>query len=134
MKLLVQRQLSDGVATLGELLIDGVHECWTLEPTKPIPAGTYNLIISWSPRFQRLMPLVVNVPGHEGIRIHWGNWAKDTEDCLLVGTTKGVDFVGHSVDEFNTLFQKLQNGLEGQEVTITYQDAQHPDIDGEISV
>ena len=136
---LVNRQPSDGTATLGELFIDGNHECWTLEPATPIPTGTYDLIINFSTRFQRLMPLVVNVPGHTGIRIHWGNWAKDTEDCTLVGTTKGADFVGHSVAEFNVLFQKLQDELTaGRPVTITYQDpmpqSQHPDVDGEISV
>lgn len=122
MIIVVRRQLSDGVATLGEMFIDGTHECFTLEPPNPIPAGTYQLIVNWSERFKRLMPLVVGVPGHEGIRIHWGNWAKDTEDCLLVGEIRGADFIGHSVDAFNTFFQKLQDALNVGEVSITYLD------------
>jgi|SRR5271157_3347241 len=122
MKFFVQRQPSDGTATLGELLIDGVHECWTLEPPDTFAAGTFDLTINLSQRFQRLMPLVNNVPGHTGIRIHWGNWRKDTEDCTLVGETEGTDFVGHSVDEFNILFQKLQDALAEGPVTITYMD------------
>lgn len=122
MNWIVQRKPSDGTATLGELLIDFQHECWTLEPPDPIEAGTYDLTIDFSQRFQRLMPLVNDVPGHTGIRIHWGNWRKDTEDCTLVGQTEGKDFIGHSVDEFNTLFQKLQDALNDGPVTITYQD------------
>jgi hypothetical protein len=122
MILIVRRKVSDGVATLGELFINGQHECFTLEPSMPILAGTYNLTIDWSPRFQRLMPHVNTVPGHEGIRIHWGNWTKDTEDCLLVGTTLGTDFIGHSVEEFDRLFIKLQDALMLGPCSITYLD------------
>lgn len=103
----VRREKPDGIATLGKLYIDGVFECFTLEPPDPIPAGTYPLTINWSIRFGRTMPQVCSVPGHTGIRIHWGNWRKDTEDCTLVGTTEGKDFIGHSVDEFNRLYDKI---------------------------
>ena len=122
MKIVVQRQVQDEISTTGELLIDGAHACYTLEPAKPIPTGTYDLVIDYSQRFKRLMPHVMNVPGYEGIRIHWGNWAKDTEGCTLVGETDGKDFVGKSVDEFNVLFRELQSGLSDGPVTITYLD------------
>lgn len=118
----VKRQKPDAVATSGELLIDGQHECYTLEPATPIDAGTYDLTIDWSNRFQRRMPHVNNVPGHTGIRIHWGNWSRDTKDCTLVGQTKGTDFVGHSVDEFNILFQKLDTALQEGPQLISYVD------------
>jgi hypothetical protein len=122
MKIIVQRQIQDAISTTGEMLIDGQHACWTLEPAQPIPAGTYDLTIDFSERFQRLMPHVNNVPGHTGIRIHWGNWRKDTEGCTLVGESEGKDFIGQSVDEFNILFQKIQGALaEGPQV-ITYAD------------
>ena len=120
MKFVVQRRSSDGVATLGELLIDGQHQCWTLEPPNPIPAGTYRLSIYWSPHFGRLMPHVDGVPGHTGIEIHFGNWAKDTKDCTLVGETEGKDFIGYSDAEFDILYQIIQKALlEGPQV-ITY--------------
>ena len=122
MRFVVQRQTSDGTATLGELLVDGTHFCWTLEPAKPIPAGSYSLTIDWSARFTRLMPLVGDVPGYSGIRIHWGNWAKNTEGCTLVGETQGKDFIGHSVDEFNILFRTIQDSLAQGETTISYVD------------
>lgn len=129
MNIIVKRKPSDGTATMGEMLIDSVHECWTLEPPNPIAALTYDLVIDFSNRFQRLMPHVLNVPQDNGvvgpdrgIRIHWGNVRKDTEKCLLVGQTQAKDFVGHSVDEFNVFFRKLQSALEEGPVTITYLD------------
>lgn len=126
MSWVIQRRWPDETCVMGELLIDGIHECYTLEPQPPIPAGTYDLTIDHSQRFQRLMPHVLDVPGHEGIRIHWGNWRKDTQLCTLVGSTMGKGFVGHSVDEFNSIFNKLQDALGGENqpstVTITYVD------------
>ncbi len=133
MELLLKRDKSSSQSTIGELLIDGAHECFTLEdivrPVKiknetAIPAGRYNVVISPSPRFGRDMPLLEDVPGYEGVRIHWGNTAKDTEGCILVGTTKDTDFIGHSRDEFTPLFDKLQKAIDsGEKVTITITDA-----------
>jgi Family of unknown function (DUF5675) len=119
----VQRQPSDGTATMGELLIGGTHACFTMEPASPIQAGTYDLAIDYSPDFQRLMIHVLNVPPcppDRGIRIHWGSIPPNTLGCLLTGETEGKDFLGHTVDEFNILFQQLQEALTGGPVTITY--------------
>jgi len=116
---------------MGELLINGQHVCYTMEPAyaadtvKPraIPAGTYDLDIRFSPHFNRLMPHVENVPGFTDIMIHWGNIPANTEGCLLVGELELGNFLEYSVDEFNILFQTIQDALttEGQQV-ITYVD------------
>ena len=119
---------------MGELLINDSHAAYTLEPAKPIPAGTYDLEITFSPKFNRLMPHVENVPGHTGILIHYGNTALDTSGCTLVGETEGADFIGHSVDEFNVLFQIIQDAVLAGPQTITYLDPPeptYPDVDGE---
>jgi hypothetical protein len=133
MELLLKREKSSAQSTIGELFIDGEHECFTLEdivrPQKvknetAIPAGTYNVVLTHSPRFDRDMPLLENVPNYEGVRIHWGNTAKDTEGCILVGTTKGKDFIGQSRDEFAALFDKLREAIDnGEKVSITITDA-----------
>jgi hypothetical protein len=130
MTFLVQRISTDGVSTQGCLYIDGSFECYTLEPpsatatVKPraIAAGTYDLTIRWSPRFSRLLPHVENVPDFTEIMIHPGNYPENTEGCLLVGTMQGKDFVGHSVEEFDLLFQKIQDAVATGPQHISYVD------------
>lgn len=114
--------------TVGKLYIDGVYECYTLErevfphTRKPaVPKGTYALVIDDSTRFAQPMPHILDVPGYEGIRIHWGNTDKDTEGCILVGTTwAGVDFIGNSRVAFASLFEKMK---EADAMTIEIKDA-----------
>ena len=119
MKLRLQRLQLDPAFTLGELFVDDAHECWVCEDTvrapgvkvpgqTAIPAGTYSVIVDFSSRFQRQMPHILNVPMFDGIRIHSGNTAADTEGCLLVGCDRLVGAVGRSRDAFNSLFPKIQ--------------------------
>lgn len=117
MELTLTRGPSTTKSTPGTLLVDGKFECFTLEdvvrPKKipgetAIPAGTYKVIIDMSNRFKRLLPLLIDVPGFAGIRIHPGNTDKDTEGCILVGTSRSKDFVGNSRVAFDALFKKMQ--------------------------
>lgn len=81
-------------AVLGSLYVGGIKVCDTLEnKAKLIPCGEYNLNVSKSPKFGRMLPLVYNdeVPMHRGIRIHVGNSVKDTTDCILVGFERNGD-------------------------------------------
>lgn len=81
-------------AVLGSLYVGGVKVCDTLEnKSKLIPCGEYNLNVSKSPKFGRLLPLVYNdkVPMRRGIRIHVGNSVKDTSGCILVGFGRNGD-------------------------------------------
>ena len=108
-------------STIGKLLIDGNFECYTLEDIErdvkvkaetAIPKGKYKVIITPSNRFKRDLPLLLNVPNFEGIRIHAGNTNQDTEGCILVGQTKSKDFVGGSRKAFERLFAKMQKAKE----------------------
>jgi hypothetical protein len=80
-------------ATLGRMSIDGEIVCHTLERpwldnkrrVSCIPAGSYHGAIQHSPRFQRDLPELLDVPGRSQILIHAGNTADDTEGCILVG-------------------------------------------------
>lgn len=123
MKLKVERTNCGPKCTIGSLYVDGAFECFTLEDVvrdgpkvygeTAIPAGSYNVVITTSQRFKRDLPLVENVPGFEGIRIHPGNTDADTDGCLLVGRTKGANFVGESKAAFSSLFSKIKTAIDG---------------------
>lgn len=121
MQITIKRLHKTDTSTIGELLIDGIFECYTLEdierPVKikaetAIPKGTYKVIINQSNRFRRLMPLLLNVPDFEGVRIHAGNTNHDTEGCILVGRTRFKDFIGQSRKAYEKLFKKMQAAKE----------------------
>ena len=84
-----------------------------------IPYGTYNVTITYSPRFKKNLPLINNVKGFDGIRIHSGNTPQDTEGCLLLGLNKVKGRVVDSkvtVNKFIDIVQKALN--KGEKVTI----------------
>lgn len=114
--------------TIGKLYIDGEYFCDTLEDKDrgltddmtvseisnikikketAIPTGTYKITITYSNRFKKNMPLINDVKGFEGIRIHSGNTNQDTEGCILVGFNKVKGNVINSRDTYNKLFSVL---------------------------
>lgn len=136
MELALKRRWLTPRSTIGELFVDGRLECFVLEdvyrpPPAPkvygktaIPNGRYEVRITPSPRFKRDLPLVMGVPGFEGIRIHPGNNADHTEGCLLPGRWRGEDKVLDSRLAFDDLFEKLKNAGRGpHHITITVEPA-----------
>jgi hypothetical protein len=112
MKIELERRWKRKGYTIGVLSVNGQRICEAVEdedrglssdmPLKElqakkikgqtaIPTGTYKVVITYSPRFKKQLPLLQDVPGYEGVRIHPGNTAKDTEGCILCGrnTIKG---------------------------------------------
>jgi hypothetical protein len=121
MKLKLKRIHKTDVSTIGELYVDGIFECYTLEDIErdvkiksetAIPKGTYKVMITKSNRFKKYMPLLLNVPNFEGVRIHSGNTNHDTEGCILVGQTRSNDFIGKSRKAYDKLFKKMQVSKE----------------------
>ena len=124
---LIRQSLTDQ-STIGELAADGVFQCFTLEdPVRPvkikgitaIPAGNYNVVVTFSPKFKKLLPLLENVPNFEGVRIHTGNTPADTLGCILVGRVRDRDAVRESRLAFQPLFEKIQSALKTGKVTLT---------------
>jgi hypothetical protein len=118
MKLYLKRIHKTEHSTIGELYIDGKFQCYTLEDVErevkiknetAIPKGTYKIVITYSNRFKKQLPLLLNVPNFEGIRIHSGNTNHNTEGCILIGQTRSNDFIGSSRNAFNELYKKIKN-------------------------
>ena len=119
MNLLLKRRWLTEASTVGELYVDGVRECFVLEDryrpppeakvygATAIPCGRYEVRITHSPKFKQDLPLLVGVPGYEGVRIHPGNTAADTEGCLLPGRVRHGESVQESRLAFTDLFAKL---------------------------
>ena len=116
MDLKLVREIFTTESTIGSLSVNGKFECYTLEdrvrPVKvkgstAIPYGHYEVVVSFSERFQKPLPLLLSVPNFDGVRIHPGNEAKDTEGCILVGTEKSSNFVSNSQVAFKKLFAKI---------------------------
>lgn len=123
---LVRKELTNN-STIGELSVNGKFECFTLEdrvrPVKikgetAIPLGAYEVVVTFSNRFKKPLPLFLDVPGFEGIRIHPGNTKKDTEGCILVGQTKSKDMVGKSRAAFDILFAKIKAAAQKEKIFI----------------
>lgn len=135
--LILKRTTYTEKSTIGELSYDGKRLCYTLEDKvrdadekkvfgkTAIPAGRYKVIVNMSNRFKIMMPLLVNVPGYEGVRIHVGNTDIDTLGCILAGRKKGVDSISESKLATKSLYDFIDNQLKKGSLYITIQDTSH---------
>ena len=109
--------------TIGHLYINDEYFCDTIEDVvrelnsdkdkvygeTAIPEGTYNVSITYSPKFKRKLPLLHDVPYFTGIRIHRGTTEKDSSGCIIVGENKVKGKVVNSA----VTEKKLMKILEG---------------------
>ena len=146
MELILERIAKRKTYTIGRLSIleevideysTGTAEryfCDTLEPTwrdyqngaykvkgrSAIPEGRYAVVISYSPKFEAWLPILLGVPKFSGIRIHAGNCSEDTEGCILVGKNREVGKVLDSRIWVHRLKQKIVEAKgRGEAVWIT---------------
>ena len=139
MNILLDRKYLKENYTIGKLHINDVYFCDTLEDKvvdidksgkidngevkiygqTAIPYGKYKVVLSYSPKFGRIMPRILDVPGFNGILIHIGNTIKDTDGCILVGRNKTVGMVNESTITFNELFRQMEVAeKKGENITI----------------
>ena len=127
MKLILTRHARRADYTIGRLEDEnGKKICDTLEPIwrnydggelkipkkSAIPEGSYRVVVTKSQRFQKYLPLLVGVPGFEGVRIHAGNTSRDTEGCILVGQNLQVGKVLWSRITLEKLMKLIENEKE----------------------
>lgn len=137
MNLTLIREDFTGTSTIGRLFVNNAFFCYVLEDkdrgltqdqslivinTKKIfgvtaiPYGTYDVKLSMSNRFKRVLPEILNVKGYDGVRIHRGNTAVDTLGCLIVGFKKGVNTVFESTKAEEALIEAMQGNVK---ITLT---------------
>lgn len=131
----------EGLYCIGRLYMNDVKYCDTLEPfdrgldkSMPldkiksikvkkhtaIPTGEYNVTMAMSPSKKRKLPLLLDVPGFQGILIHLGNYPRDTEGCILPGENNKVGMVTNSTPYEKRICTLIQNELDnGGKVTIS---------------
>lgn len=130
MKLKLKRIAFKSTYTIGRLFVDGKYVCDTIEDRDrgltdsmtleeimrlkkygetAIPYGTYKVQITWSPKFKKMMPILIGVKGFEGVRIHSGNTSKDSLGCLLVGRNTKVGMVTESRKTYNMLYDLIKD-------------------------
>ena len=138
MKLTLKRIALRPTYTIGKLYIDDAYFCDTLEDTvrdtnksgkfdngeqkikgkTAIPYGTYEIKWTYSPRFKKYTPQLMNVPSFEGIRVHAGNTSADTEGCLILGENKQVGKVLNSRATINKFYPIIKEDCSNGKVTI----------------
>lgn len=135
MKLTLKRHFCGEKYTIGNLYIDNVYYCDTLEDKTrnlpeqakilgetAIPEGTYKIIVNMSPRLGRELPRLLDVPHFEGILIHRGNTAQDTSGCILVGENTSKGRISNSTKyeiELTALLKSTINKHEECSITIS---------------
>jgi hypothetical protein len=133
MELKLIRETFTEKSTIGSLYVNGIFFCYTLEDKDrklepggvkeyaktAIPRGKYKVVLSFSNRFKKYLPELINVPQFAGIRIHPGNTADHSEGCILVGSTKAADFIGNSKVTFDKLMKVIQRVEKIEKINIS---------------
>lgn len=126
MEIRVERRPASDGAILSAVFVDGLFCCYGLEHDGfEIARGRYPVTITPSQRFGRVLPLISNVPGRSGLRIHSGNSDFESSGCLLVGQTViGSESIGNSKLALGILQTKIAEALaHTQQVWISFEDA-----------
>ena len=139
MNIVLKRIALRDTYTIGKLYIDDKYICDTVEDKvrdinkngvfdngekkvygeTAIPYGTYEVKWTYSNRFKKYMPELLNVSNFSGIRIHSGNTAADSLGCIIVGENKAVGKVLNSRATVNKLYPIIEKGCKEGKVTIT---------------
>lgn len=154
MQLHVIRTTFTDQSSVGELHINGKFYCFTLEDVDrdlraempladirahklfaqtAVPTGSYEVILNWSDRFKKQLPLLLRVPGWEGVRIHSGNFPHQTEGCILLGKTKLDNMVGVSNKTFEAFMVEIRKAARKEKIHIEIE-SRRPVVPGQLAV
>lgn len=139
MKILIERKWRKADYTIGILYVNGVRLCNTLEDAvrsekvygkTAIPAGTYRVLMNtvsqkfqdrvWAKPYGGMVPRLRNVPDFQGVLIHPGNTAADTDGCILVGDNTIKGQLTNSTNRYYELMGRMLGAaLAGESIDIT---------------
>lgn len=132
LNLKLERKWKKEKYTIGNLYVNGVFFSNVLEDTvrglrqdmtpeeikkikihgqTAIPSGRYEILVTLSARFRRQLPILLNVPGYAGVRIHPGNTDANTEGCLLPGKNDRVGQVSNSRATMAALQKQIEEAI-----------------------
>ena len=132
LNLKLERKWKKEKYTIGNLYVNGVFFSNVLEDTvrglrqdmtpeeiqkikihgqTAIPSGRYEIRVTLSARFRRQLPILLNVPGYAGVRIHPGNNDANTEGCLLPGKNDRVGQVSNSRATMAALQKQIEEAI-----------------------
>lgn len=146
MKLSLYRSIPTLQSTPGQLFLEGNRVAYTLElpirdglPGSAIPAGEYPIQLEPSPDFQAraaldsfwkpycdAMPHVI-CPPRSFIMLHPGNYPTETQGCILVGESQGINAIGGSRMAFYKLYSLIQAVIPDVSIQIFNPPADPPD-------
>lgn len=133
MRVLIDRKWKKDAYTIGRVYVDDAFLCNSIEDKDrgleqymsvgeidrlkvygetAIPRGKYKVTMTYSPKYKRVMPQVMNVKGFSGIRIHSGNTAKDSLGCVLLGDNTKPGWISNSRKRCAE-FEKMLNAAGG---------------------
>lgn len=118
----VRREAILGDRIESEYFVNGQWTGVALERTaRAIPVGRYQIVLTasdrakrgllWSPRENHVLPLLLNVPDHDGIRIVAMDRVDDLDGCLAVGVRRVGDMIEESRIALIALMAKLDAAL-----------------------
>ena len=141
MELTLNRNPSTSESTISPLYVNGKFQCYILEDVvrqiegqpvsswkvygkTAIPRGRYKIVLSYSQRFKRILPELINVDGYLGVRIHSGNTDLDTDGCLITGDkVTATEIVGGTsrpaLENLINVLESAYNKNEPIYITIT---------------
>ncbi|WP_128547161.1 DUF5675 family protein [Larkinella soli] len=140
MEITITRKIFSESATISDVMIDGQFcghmledrdrglysrmPLFAIQQAKvygktAIPTGRYEMAVTFSNRFQKYLPLLMNVPGFEGVRWHPGNYADDTEGCQLPGLGFARNMVTDSRSAFDRWFFRIRSAIKTGKVFVT---------------
>ena len=123
LELKLVRLMMGAASTLGKFYIDGKYYGVTCEDKDreleaggvkiakqtAIPRGRYRVAVTFSNRFQKMLPLLEDVPGFTGVRIHGGNRAEDSEGCVLAGRVRIQDGIAQCKDTVEAIIDLIDD-------------------------